>query len=108
MRRLLTLGVMAGLFLPAITPWHASAEPGSEDTGIGVRLVDIPTSAADNPRARAYIIDHVRPGKVIERRIEVVNHSDREEKMSLYATAARVEGGKFVGANGRTQNDLSS
>jgi hypothetical protein len=107
-RRLLTLGVIAGLLLPAITPWPAFADPGSENTGIGVRLVDIPTSAADNPRARAYIIDHVKPGKVIERRIEVVNHSDREETVSLYATAARVEGGKFVGESGRTQNDLSS
>jgi hypothetical protein len=107
-RRLLTLGVIAGLFLPAITPWHAAAEPESEDTGIGVRLVDIPTAEADNPRARAYIIDHVKPGKVIERRIEVVNHSNQGAKVSLYAAAARVEKGQFVGADGRTQNDLSS
>ena len=107
MRRLVTLGLIAGLFLPAITAWPASADTQA-DTGIGVRLVDVPTSEADNPRARAYIIDHVKPGKVIERRVEVVNHSDREEKVSLYAAAARVEGGSFVGADGRTQNDLSS
>jgi LPXTG-motif cell wall-anchored protein len=107
-RRLLTLGAIAGLFLPAIAPWQASADPGSEDTGIGIRLVDIPTSAAENPRAHAYIIDHVKPGKVIARRIEVVNHTDRKETVSLYATAARVEGGKFVGESGRTQNELSS
>jgi hypothetical protein len=108
MRRLLALGVIAGLFLPAVTPWHASAEPQSDDTGIGVRLVDIPAASVDNPRARSYIIDQVKPGKVIERRVEVVNHSDREAKVSLYPAAARVERGQFVGADGRSQNDLSS
>ena len=108
MRRLVTLGLIAGLFLSAFTAWHAAADPRSEHAGIGVRLVDVPTSARDNPRARAYIIDHVKPGEVIERRVEVVNHSDRKEQVSLYAAAARVEGGQFVGAAGRTQNDLSS
>jgi hypothetical protein len=100
--------VIAGLFLPAITPWHAAAEPESSDTGIGIRLVDIPTAEADNPRARAYIIDHVHPGKVIERRVEVVNHSAQDAKVSLYAAAARVDKGQFVGVDGHTQNDLSS
>jgi hypothetical protein len=107
-RPLLTLGLAAAVLLPTITAQHASADPRPEDTGIGVRLVDIPASAADNPRARAYIIDHVKPGKVIERRVEVVNHNSKEEKVSLYAGAARVEGGSFVGADRRTQNDLSS
>jgi hypothetical protein len=107
-RRLVTLGLIAGLFLSAFTAWHAAAGPRSERSGIGVRLVDIPTSAADNPRARAYIIDHVKPGDVIERRIEVVNHSDLKEQVSLYPAAARVEAGQFVGAAGHTQNDLSS
>jgi len=107
-RRLLTLGLIAGIFIPAITPWHAWADPEPQETGIGIRLVDIPTSEADNPRAHAYIIDHLKPGKVIERRVEVVNHSDREATVSLYAAAARVEGGRFVGDDRRTQNDLSS
>jgi hypothetical protein len=107
-RRLLTLGLIAGILLPAITAWPAQADPESQDSGIGVRLVDIPTAKANDPRARAYIIDHVHPGKVIERRVEVVNQSDHEEGVSLYAAAARVEKGQFVGADGRTQNDLSS
>jgi hypothetical protein len=107
-RRFLALAVIAGIFLPAITAWPAAAEPESENTGIGVRLVDVPTAEAENPRARAYIIDHVKPGRVIERRIEVVNRTGRNEKVSLYAAAARVEKGQFVGADGRTQNELSS
>ena len=108
MRRFLTLGLIAALFLPAFAAPDAAADPRSEHARIGVRLVDVPTAAADNPRARAYIIDHVKPGQVIERRVEVVNHSDRKEQVSLYAAAARVEGGQFLGAAGRSQNDLSS
>ena len=108
MRRLLGLALIAGLLLPVLGASHAFADPDPTEAQVGVRLVDVPVATADNPRARTYIIDHVRPGRQIERRIEVVNHGTTKQTVSLYPAAARVEKGAFVGEEGRTQNELSS
>ncbi|MBA3575348.1 MAG: peptidase [Pseudonocardiales bacterium] len=76
--------------------------------GIGVRLVDAPVALQDDPRANVYIIDHLAPGAVIERRIEVSNTTAEAQRIALYAAAATVEDGTFMGSDGRTANDLSS
>ena len=106
-RTAVAVALMAGMIIPAIGAAPVHAEP-PHDTGIGIRLAEIPKAEADNPRARAYIVDHVKPGSVIERRIEVVNHSPRAQRVRLYPAAASVEKGGFVGARGATQNELSS
>ncbi len=76
--------------------------------GIGLRLLDAPTAAADDPRARLYIVDHLAPGTRIERRIAVSNTTASPETVALYAAAASIDDGAFVGASGNTANELSS
>lgn len=99
------LALVAGVLL-AGTPGIAPAVPA--EPGLGIRLVDVPTAEADNPRARSYIIDHLRPGSVIERRLEVSNGTGDRADVQMYAAAATVTDDGFVGAAGRTANDLSS
>ena len=81
----------------------AQEEPG----GIGLRLVETPVAAKDDPRARIYIVDHLAPGAIIERRVEVSNSTTTNHHVSLYAGAATIHDGTFVGAAGRISNELS-
>jgi hypothetical protein len=78
--------------------------PGS----IGVRLLDVPADAVNNPRARAYIVDNLAPGTTIHRRIMVSNTTTSAQKVAVYAAAADITGGSFVGAAAHTANDLST
>lgn len=108
MRRLLLLLVLIAVVLtPAISTPPAHADPPAM-TGLGIRLVDVPTASADDPRARSYIIDHLRPGATIERRVEVVNDTPAQAEVSMYPAAAGVDKNGFVGAPGHTQNAASS
>lgn len=106
MRRLarVAIAVVAGALL-AGGAGVADAVPA--EPGLGIRLVDVPVAQADNPRARAYIVDHLRPGSEIERRVEVSNGTGARAQVQLYAAAATVTDDGFVGADGRTANDLS-
>ncbi|WP_205684074.1 hypothetical protein [Cryobacterium aureum] len=85
----------------------AGATPAPSD-GIGLRLVEIPVNAADDPRAQKYIVDHVAPGTLIHRTIEVSNGSDSSAHISLYPGAASVQDGAFLATEGHTPNELSS
>ena len=108
-RRLIcVLALVAGVsaLVPSASAGYANEpDPGR---GIGVRLVDVPVAAADNPRARVYIIDHVRPGSIVERRVEVVNYTRDPVDVAMYPAAADVRAGEFIGAEGHTRNLLSS
>lgn len=92
----------------ASTPPSTPPSPAPAAGGIGLRLLDAPVSARDDPRARVYIVDHLPPGEVIERRIEVSNTTDAPADITLYAAAASIGDGEFIGAEGNTANDLSS
>ncbi len=109
-RLLLALALVAGVFTPAIGATSAAAAPqdDSPTTGIGIRLVDAPTASANDPRARTYIIDHLKPGAEIERRIEVSNNAASNARVKVYSSAARITKGGFVGGAGKDQNELSS
>lgn len=76
-------------------------------SGIGIRLVDAPRSAADDPRARAYIVDYLKPGATIARRVEVINHAATNVRVAVYPAAAAITEDGFVGASGHSQNELS-
>jgi len=114
----LTPLVVAALALTAVAaaPAHAATEatapspaaPAPPAGSIGLRLLDAPVAAADDPRARVYIVDHLAPGTVIERRIEVGNTTDSTVSIALYPAAATVEDGSFVGAADDTANELST
>ena len=76
--------------------------------GIGVQLLEVPLAAAADPRARIYIIDHLHPGTVIHRRIEVSNTTSSSVHVVMYAAAATISQGAFVGDAAHTPNELSS
>ncbi|KXK58130.1 hypothetical protein AWW66_31600 [Micromonospora rosaria] len=100
---LLALGVPAA---PAVAVREQQA-PGRDREGIGIRLVDVPAARVDDPRARVYIIDHVKPGATINRRVEVHNGSAARQRIELYAGAATIEGTTFTVPEGRDGNELS-
>jgi len=103
---LVALALTAGLIGPAVSTAPVAADEPA--TGIGIRLVDVPTAAADDPRARGYIIDHLKPGTTIERRVEVTNGTGSRARIAMYAGAASVTKDGFTGAAGRTRNDLAT
>jgi hypothetical protein len=91
----------------------ASATPSSPvdqpvPSSIGIRLLDAPANAQDDPRAQVHIVDHLAPGTTIRRRIEVSTTSPVPVHATLYAAAASITGGSFIGADGHTPNDVST
>jgi hypothetical protein len=119
------IGALAGPFAPAAwaagaappaTVQHVgtarSASPRSSSVispgGVGVRLLDVPADAANNPRAREYIVDNLTPGTTIHRRIEVSNTTRSELRVAIYPAAATISQGSFVGAPAHTANGLST
>jgi len=68
-RLVIALALVAGVCAPAASAFAASEPaPGAPATGsLGVRLLDAPTSAKDDPRARGYIVDHLAPGAGVKR-----------------------------------------
>ena len=91
----------------ASTASSPSAAPGPQGT-FGVRLVDVPVSEEGNPRALRYIIDYLPTGTVIHRRILVANDEARTARFTVYADAAYISGGEFVGYAGATRNELTN
>ena len=105
---LLAVCLVAGAsLLPAPAAARAEALAVQGPGGIGVRLLDAP-AAAEDPRAGLYIIDHLAPGTVIERRIEVSNTSAARATISMYAAGASIDDGTFVGDAGDSPNELST
>lgn len=102
---LLLVALAAGFLAPAAGA--APAQSQAPDDSIGVRLLDAPADRRDDPRARLYIVDHLPPGRTIERRIEVSNTGADAVEVQLYPAGARLEQGSFVFADGRDGNDLT-
>jgi hypothetical protein len=108
MRRLLILiALVAGTLSPAAGAFGTPLAR-ADHTGVGIRLVDAPVATRDDPRARVYIIDHVKPGTMIQRRIEVSNDTGKTTAVAVYPAAAAIKGGSFVGLEGDTPNELST
>ncbi len=93
----------------AVPAAPANAGPHGPNPGsIGIGLLDIPLSRVNDPRARMYIVDHVKPGTTIRRRVKVTNSSAHRHRIALYTTAASVLDNTFTPAAGRTPNELTS
>ncbi len=110
-RALLLVFVAASLAFAA--PASAAVRSGTaaavkDPGGIGVQLLDAPLAANDDPRARIYIVDHLAPGTVIQRRIQVTNTTHSTQRVALYAAAATVSNGSFLGSAAHTPNELST
>ena len=100
--------VAVASLLPAPASARAEALEVQDPGGIGVRLLDAPVGTAEDPRARLYIIDHLAPGTVIERRVEVTNTTAAPAAMRIYAAGASIDDGTFVGDAGDSHNELST
>jgi hypothetical protein len=84
---------------------HAAA---GQRTDFGIQLLEAPQSHLDDPRAYAYIVDHLNPDTTIHRRIRVTNNSDAPVHLDLYAAAASIVDHSFRAAEGREGNELTS
>ncbi|MDQ1379883.1 MAG: hypothetical protein QOJ71_602 [Actinomycetota bacterium] len=85
----------------------AVGHPVVHGPSVGVRLIDVPARAAADPRARLYIVDHVNPGTLVRRRIEI-SGGGAAAHILVYPDAATIAKGSFLGARGHTANDLTS
>ncbi|MFI1095930.1 peptidase [Streptomyces sp. NPDC020917] len=97
----------AGAMPAAGAPRVSSAQRPAGGRTIGIKLLDAPESRRADPRAHAYIIDHLAPGATIERRVEVTNESSTPLHVDVYAAAATIAQGKFTFAAQRTPDELT-
>ena len=106
MRRLLASFVVVGAFLAPATPAF-SAQGANKHPGLGIRLLEAPTALADDPRAHIYIIDHLAPGTVIHRKVQVSDGTTNPLDISLYAAGSDIKGGLWSPFTGHQQDELS-
>ena len=113
-RRSLTVAAalaLSGCIVAPAAAAPAAPTPSATVVGagsIGLRLLDAPIAARDDPRARIYIVDRMAPGAVILRHIAVTNTTPSVAHVLLYGAAASLANGAFLGAAGHTVNELSS
>jgi hypothetical protein len=53
-------------------------------------------------------VDRLQPGSIIERRIQVQNNTDSRQSVQVYAGAAHIDQGAFVGDDGAAKNELTT
>jgi hypothetical protein len=103
------LGVQGDRGAQADRPAPSTQSAGGAAVGsLGIRLLDIPADATDDPRAHQYIVDSLQPGTTIQRRIEISNGTAGPLTIAVYPGAAKIEDGSFIGAAPGSQNTLSS
>ena len=109
-RRLSSLMLVAAVSTAATCALASPAQAAGLPTSgsFGVRLVNVPVSEADNPRALRYIIDYLHPGTTISRRILVVNLSSKAAQTIVYPDAATISRGSFIGDAGHTRSELTT
>jgi hypothetical protein len=77
-----------------------AAVPAGADTppppGVGVRLLDAPTERSDDPRARVYVVDQVKPGATFTRHVEVSNGDKQAADLLVYPAPATITDGQFA------------
>ncbi len=107
---LLLAVLAAGTLVPVVGTAGGSASAGVKPprNHIGMRLVDAPVSERADSRAWRYIIDHLPPGAVIHRRVEVSNTTSSLQHLSLYAAGGSIRHQSFQFAPGRSPNELST
>ncbi|MGW4517172.1 peptidase [Streptomyces sp. NPDC004393] len=104
------IAVAAILGAPSAAPAVATPATPALDSGpgrFGIRLVDVPVARRNDPRARIYVVDHLKPGKTIKRRIEVSNKSASPLRIDLYAASALIKDSTFLFGPARTPNELT-
>lgn len=105
--RALLVAVVVTVVTAAPSHSLALSQPESGER-FGIRLLDVPTDRADDPRAHQYVIDHLEPGATIARRVELSNLTSAPLTLSLYAGTASVERGAFHFGEGGSTNHLTA
>jgi hypothetical protein len=104
------VAILAPLLLlagSAVTAEAATPTPSPDHGFVGIRLLDVPGDRRNDPRAQIYIVDHLVPGAVIRRHIEVDSTIDAPLVVEMFVGAASISGGSFVGAADRARNELT-
>ncbi|GEE01061.1 hypothetical protein nbrc107696_15070 [Gordonia spumicola] len=96
--RMILAALVAVLAVGACVAPRVAAEPedGTPAGSIGIRLVDVPAKAKDDPRAKLYIVDNMKPGSTITRRVQVTNNTGHRATVKMYAGPARITDGTFM------------
>jgi hypothetical protein len=97
-------------FISTGAPWGTAVAtpPPTSPGSVGIRLLDIPVGAANDPRAKEYIIDNLAPGSTIKRRVEISNTTSALLHVKIYPDAAVIKGGAFIGEAEHAANELTS
>ncbi len=103
----ITLAAVLSVGPPAIAVSQIGIRAEGYSGGIGIRLIDASAEASNLP-VRLHIADTIKPGTTITRRVEVSNSTTSPHSVVLYAAAATINNGSFIGAAGRMGNELSS
>jgi hypothetical protein len=105
--RLILLPLLVGIMIPASGALAAPSQP-TTDSGIGIRIVDVPPDASrDDPLALSYIVNRLAPGKTIQRRIEVSNSTRSTAAVAVYPAAAALRRGEFMFGPSHSKNELA-
>src|SRR3954469_18583405 len=107
MKKALVVLLVAGALAPA-TGVFATAANAADNGSIGIRLAEAPTARRSDPRARLYVVDHVKPGNTIRRKLEVSSSASTPQNIALYSAGADIKNGSFTPLPARTQNELST
>lgn len=102
--RLLAVVATALAGLLAVPPGPAAAVEGDL---ISIRLAEAPTSRADDPRARVYIVDHVAPGTRFTRDVEITNSTDVERVIDVYPGPAQITDGAWTVGDPGAESELT-
>jgi hypothetical protein len=105
----------AAVLLGLLSTGTAAAAPSpsgvAPDGRLGIRLLDAPVTRRDDPRARLYIVDSVKPGTTISRRLEISHQAGAGTgtpvTATLYPAPATVTRGGFVFGPEGARNDLT-
>lgn len=114
-RLLLLLPLLLGAPLPAAHAASGSPSPAPSASscppGLGIGLVDVPADRVEDPRARAYVVDHVAPGTTFARRLRLCLGAAPgvgPARVLVYAVGAQVRDALFAPDPGRGRNDLAT
>lgn len=84
-----------------------NARASSPGAGIGIRLIELPGAPVES-LGHSYIVESMKPGATLRRRVEIQNSTHSVANVSVYAAAAGLRRGAFTFSSGRDQNDLAS
>ena len=105
---LIALLLLAGVIAPAGSAFAAAPkQPAVGADSIGIRLLAGPGVTSDNPLARTYIVDQLKPGTTITRTVEIYNTTGAIADISVYPAGASIVRGNIEFAPGHSQDELS-